>query len=78
MSMTLFCGDLCNHKVLPKRHLILSNSQWSGIEKLNLCWDMPPRKRWETPLLEVYLGFYTQVQNIKTPIDPKQYLTLSS
>lgn len=45
MSRTQFCGELCNHKVLPKGHLILLNSQWSGMEKLNMCWDMPPKKK---------------------------------
>ena len=52
------------------------------IENLSQHWDILPGKRWETQLLEVYLGLYIQLQNIKllyicqklSPINPNKYL----
>lgn len=62
--------------------LILLNFLLLHTENLSWCWGMLPGKRWETQLLGVYLGFYTQLQNIKllyicqklSPINPNKYL----
>lgn len=51
-------------------------------ENLSQHWDILPGKRWETQLLEFYLGLYTQLQNIKllyicqklSPINPNKCL----